>query len=322
MARADAVAFARDLVNEPGGSLTPDRFATLVVDRAEQAGVDVEVWEHDRLVAERMGGLLAVNQGSHHPARLVILRYQPDGASGQVALVGKGITFDSGGLSLKTAAGMEKMKIDMAGAAAVAAAMCALPSTGCSVGVTAYLCLTDNMTGPDAIRPGDVFTARNGTTVEVLNTDAEGRLVLADGLSLAAESDPDAIIDFATLTGAATVALGAQYAAVFATNDELYQQIADNAEQAGELVWRLPLVDAYRTQLDSTVADIKNVGAKPQGGAILAAMFLQTFVGDVPWVHVDVGLSVFADAEDGPRQVGATGGMTATLISLLGNWTP
>ncbi len=321
VATADAVAFTRDLVNEPGGSLVPARFADVVSARARSAGLEVEIWDNARLEAERMGGILAVNQGSEHEARLVILRYRPDGASAEVALVGKGVTFDSGGLSLKSATNMANMKVDMGGAAAVAGAMCALADAGCEVAVTAYLALTDNMTGPDAQRPGDVFTARNGTTVEVLNTDAEGRLILADALALAAESTPDAVIDAATLTGSASAALGLDYTALFVNDDRLAERLSNAADAEGEFVWRMPLHEKYRAQLDSNVADLKNIGSGAYGGAILAALFLAEFVGDVPWAHLDLGLSVASDVDSGLRRVGATGALTATLISALGDWT-
>ncbi len=319
---ADAVALARDLSNEPGGSLTPESFA----ERAKEIGAEtdhlkVTVWDERKIARERLGGLMAVNQGSVHPARFVKLEYRPaKRATRRVALVGKGITFDSGGLSLKTATGMATMKVDMSGGGAVLAAMSVLGAVEVPVAVDGYIPLTDNMTGGDAQRPGDVFTARNGKTVEVLNTDAEGRLVLADALSLAAEDAPDAIIDIATLTGSASAALGTAYAAVMATEDGLADALAEASTRTGESVWRLPLPEEYRSQLDSTVADLKNIGSGPYGGALIAGLFLKEFVGDVPWAHIDLGMAAMSDAERGLVTKGATGFGVRLLVDVLANW--
>ena len=318
---ADAVALARDLTNEPGGSLTPERFAAVAKERGTAAGLKVAVWDEKRIARERLGGVVAVNQGSGNPARFVRLTYGPQGRSrARVALVGKGITFDSGGLSLKTAAGMATMKVDMAGGAAVLAAMTALAAVGASVTVEGYIPLTDNMTGGDAQRPGDVFTARNGKTVEVLNTDAEGRLVLADALSLAAEAEPDAIIDIATLTGSASVALGVGYAALMASDDDLAQRLVTSSDRTGEKIWRLPLPAEYRPQLDSTVADLKNIGSGNYGGALVAGLFLGEFTDDVPWAHLDLGMAAMSDVDAGVNVKGATGFGTRLLIDVLASW--
>jgi len=315
------VATARDLANEPGGSLIPERFAERAIEVGQDAGFEVEVWDQDRLVSEAMGGILAVNKGSTNPARLVIMRLHPQGEpTARVALVGKGITFDSGGLSLKTAAGMSTMKIDMAGGAAVLGAMEALARLGTSVAVTAYVPLTDNMTGGDAQRPGDIFAARNGTTVEVLNTDAEGRLVLADALALAAEDEPDAIVDIATLTGSASVALGTQYAAMMSTDDGLAATLESASDRTGENIWRMPLVDGYRPQLDSSVAKLKNIGANAYGGTIVAGLFLREFVADVSWAHIDLGLSAISDRDQGLDTKGATGFGVRLLTDAIRNW--
>ncbi|MEM8922576.1 MAG: leucyl aminopeptidase [Actinomycetota bacterium] len=322
VAITDAVRFARDLSNEPGGSLTASAFA----DRAKAVGADtglkVTVWDERRIAREKLGGVIAVNQGSEEPPRFVKIEYRPTGrATGRVALVGKGITFDSGGLSLKTATGMATMKVDMSGGGAVLAAMSALGAAGVKVAVDGYIPLTDNMTGGSAQRPGDVFTARNGKTVEVLNTDAEGRLVLADALSLATESAPDAIIDIATLTGSASAALGMSIAALMATDDELAERLEDASARSGEKVWRLPLPEEYRPQLDSAVADLKNIGAGPYGGALVAGLFLKEFVGsDVPWAHIDLGMAAMTDAEKGLNVKGATGFGVRLLVDLLSNW--
>ncbi len=322
----DAVLLARDMVNEPGGSMTPQKF----VEQARQvAGQDATlkctVWSEARIKKERMGGILAVNQGSEHPPQFVTLSYRPTRRSKakapHVALVGKGVTFDSGGLSLKTAQGMMTMKIDMAGAAAVLATMSALPAVDAPIDVTAYIPLTDNMTGPNAQRPGDVFVARNGKTVEVLNTDAEGRLILADALSVASESSVDAIIDIATLTGSATAALGTGYAALMATDDDVASRLEQASARTGEKVWRLPLPTEYRTELDSAVADLRNVGSKPYGGALIAGLFLKEFVDGKPWAHIDVGLSVYSDTTKGLVTKGATGFGVRLLVDTLRNWS-
>ncbi len=318
----DAVELARDLGNEPGGSLTPEVFVSRARRAARGTGVRVTVWDEERIAKERLGGVLAVNQGSVHPPRFLTLAYRPEGrkAKANVALVGKGITFDSGGLSLKPAQGMMTMKIDMAGAAAVLGAMTALSKVDAPVAVTGFIPLTDNMTGGDAQRPGDVFTARNGKSVEVLNTDAEGRLILADALSLAAEGEPDAIIDVATLTGSATAALGTGYAALMATDDKLARRLEEASARTGEKLWRLPLPTEYRPQLDSVVADLKNIGPSPYGGALVAGLFLKEFAGSGPWAHIDLGMSAMADSEKGPVVKGATGFGVRVLVDALRNW--
>lgn len=319
---ADAVELSRDLVNEPGGSLTPQAFVARAKEEAAAVGVKATVWNEARIRKERLGGLLAVNKGSAHPAQFLTLSYKPSKGKSKahVALVGKGITFDSGGLSIKTSQGMMTMKIDMAGASAVLAAMVALPAVRAPVEVTGFIPLTDNMTGPDAQRPGDVFTARNGKTVEVLNTDAEGRLVLADALSLASEAKPDAIIDIATLTGSASAALGTGYAALMATDDALAERLEAASDRTGERLWRLPLPAEYRRQLDSPIADLRNIGTSPYGGALLAGLFLKEFVDGAPWAHIDVGLSVYSDTNKGIVVKGATGYGVRLLIDALRNW--
>lgn len=318
---AGAVNLARDLGNEPGGSLYPEEFAKIAKKVAKASGITCEVWNKARIVKEKLGGVLAVNQGSEYEPRVVKLGYKPAKKSSvHVVLVGKGITFDSGGLSIKSAKGMQVMKIDMAGGAAVLAAMSALKASGCPINVSGIIPLTDNMTGGLAQRPGDVFTARNGKTVEVLNTDAEGRLILADGLSLAAEEKPDAIIDIATLTGSVSVALGMAYSGVMGSSDEVTGKIIASSEKVGEPMWRLPLPDSYRSQLDSFVADIKNIGSGPYGGTLVAGIFLSEFVGDVPWGHIDLGISAFNEAPDGVDPKGATGASVRTLVDTLVNW--
>jgi leucyl aminopeptidase len=337
---ADAVCFARDLVNLPGGELTPARFARLGAERAEQAGLRAEILDEKSILELGLGGLLAVNKGSVHPPRLLKLVYEPEADSPDdladeptgapprnsgpddletVALVGKGITFDSGGLSLKPADAMDGMKMDMAGAAAVIAAMCTLADLDVRVRVVSFTPMTDNMTGGDAQRPGDVYTARSGMTVEVLNTDAEGRLILGDALSLAVEEKSIAIIDLATLTGACMVALGERIAGLLSNDDTLAEQVAAAAEEAGERVWRLPLPPDYRKQLDSDVADIKNIGTR-YGGTLTAGLFLKEFVKDVPWVHLDIAGPAWAKEPDGVNPKGGTGFGVRTLARLLAGW--
>jgi leucyl aminopeptidase len=314
---AEAVMRARDWVNEPPRAMTPRRLAALATELAFDTGLDIDVWDTERLESERLGALLGVAAGGAEPPRLIRLAYDPPGpAAATVALVGKGITFDSGGLSLKTPDGMMTMKSDMGGAAAVIAAMGAVGTMGCPVRVIAYACCTENMPSGTAIHPGDVLTARNGTTVEVLNTDAEGRLVLADGLSLAAEESPDAIIDVATLTGAQRVALGDKVAALMTNDDRLAEQILSGASRAGEPAWRLPLWKDYRSQLDSDVADLKNIGAASNASAIVAALFLQEFAGGRPWAHLDIAGPSWSDAEDGWLTKGGTGWGVRTLIEV------
>ncbi|MDX2342449.1 MAG: leucyl aminopeptidase, partial [Acidimicrobiia bacterium] len=273
---AEAVAMARDLVNEPASGKKPEVLAGIATDMAAELGIDIKVYDRDEIEAERFGGLFAVALGSTNPPRMVVMNYNPEGATKTLALVGKGIVFDSGGLSIKPASGMETMKTDMSGAASVFGAVRAIASLGVAVNVLAITPLTENMTGGAAQRPGDVFKARNGKTVEVLNTDAEGRLVLADGLSLAAEAKPDLTIDIATLTGACVVALGPSIAGLFPSDDEAAAQVEAAARRAGEKVWRMPVEPDYRSKLDSPIADLKNIGDR-YGGAITAALFLEEF---------------------------------------------
>jgi leucyl aminopeptidase len=274
-------------------------------------------------VAEHLGGLLGVARGSDEPPRLVRAEYTPadpvevGGRVPHVVLVGKGITFDSGGLSLKSAGGMETMKTDMGGAAAVLAALDAVATLGIRLKVTVLTPMTENMPGGRAIKPGDVLTARNGKTIEVLNTDAEGRLVLADALSLAAELEPDAIIDLATLTGAAVVALGTGIAAMLGNDEVLQGELQSASKRAGESLWPLPLPDEYRSHIDSEVADMKNIGRAGQAGSISAALLLREFVGDVPWAHLDIAGPARSDEDSRYLSKGGTGFGVRTLVALL-----
>jgi leucyl aminopeptidase len=316
---ARAVAFARDLINEPAGVLTPERLAEMASEVAErEGGLALTVLDESAIVAERLGGLLGVAAGSTQPPRLIEMVYEPpDGARGTVALVGKGITFDSGGLSIKTAEGMETMKTDMSGGAAVLAAMSTLPAVAPPVKVVGIVPATENMPGGSATKPGDVLRIRNGKTVEVLNTDAEGRLVLADGLSLAVEAEVDAILDLATLTGACKVALGTRIAGLMGNHEGWTAQVRAAAERAGEAVWPLPLPAEYRPSLESNVADLKNVSAGRFGGALTAGLFLREFVGTVPWAHLDIAGPARSEDDDGYLTKGGTGFGVRTIVELL-----
>ncbi len=311
---SDAVMWARDLVNEPPVDQPPAVIAERMEAIAADLELEISVLGMDELREGGFGGLLGVNAGSMNPARLVEITYAPETATKTLALVGKGIIFDSGGLSLKPAASMETMKDDMAGAAAVLAAVQAIARMGLNVRVIAIVCLTENMPSGSATRPGDILTARNGKTIEVLNTDAEGRLVLADGLSLAVEREPDVVIDIATLTGAQRVALGNHIAAVLGT-DEAVEAVEAAADAAGERVWRLPLPADYRKLIDSTNADMKNTGGR-YGGTIAAALLLKEFVGDTPWAHLDIAGPAWSEDASGYRLKNATGFGVRTLVEV------
>jgi leucyl aminopeptidase len=318
VAVANAVAWARDLVNEPAGAMTPTQLAEEARRAAEQGGLEFEVLDEVEIANQGLGGLLGVSLGSDQPPRLVKLTYTPETKpAATVALVGKGITFDSGGLSLKPAEGMETMKTDMSGAAAVIGAMSVLRQVGVPVKVIGFVPTTENMPGGRAIKPGDVLKIRNGKTVEVLNTDAEGRLILADGLSLAAEEKPDAVIDLATLTGACMVALGIKVAGLMGNDDAWIGQVRDAAVRAGESVWHLPLPQEYRKDLDSEIADLKNISGGRYGGALTAGLFLSEFIEGIPWAHLDIAGPARAPSEDGYIAKGGTGFGVRTLVEVL-----
>jgi leucyl aminopeptidase len=289
---------------------------------AKSAGLTAKVWDEAAIKKAKLGGLLGVNRGSTNPPRLVELTYSPKGkATATLALVGKGITFDSGGLSIKSGQGMMTMKCDMGGGAAVAGVMSVLSGLGVKAKVRAFIPMTDNMTGGDATRPGDVLKIRNGKTIEVLNTDAEGRLVLADGLALASETKPDAIIDLATLTGACMVALGPKIAGLMGNNEDWIGQIESAAAATGERVWHLPLPDDYKKQFESAVADMKNIGTA-HGGALTAGLILQEFVADgIPWAHVDIAGPAWSDVDDGETTKGGTGFGVRLLADLVTNFS-
>ena len=318
-AAARAVWQVRDLVTMPPNFLNPQTFVDQVGDLAKHQSVTVEILDEKQLAEQGYGGISAVGKGSQNPPRLMVLRYQPAKPTRHIALVGKGITFDSGGLSLKAPNAMVGMKYDMTGAAVMASATLAAASLGSPAAITAYLCLAENMPSGSASRPNDVITILGGKTVEILNTDAEGRLVMADGLQAASALAPDLIIDIATLTGAARVALGERYAGLMGTKDAV-EQIVASAKATGELVWPMPLPEELRSLLKSDVADIAN--AKPGealGGMLLAGIFLRDFVGEnIPWAHLDIaGPAANSQSPWGFTPKGATGALTRTILDVL-----
>jgi len=320
---AVAAAYARELANTPPTYLNAKDIAAKAVDLGSSNGLHVEVFNKDQLLAMGCGGMIGVNRGSVEPPRLIKLTWSPRNPTGHLALVGKGITYDSGGISLKGHDVFhQNMKMDMSGAAAVLATMSTLQSLKCRTKVTAYLMCTDNMPSGSALKLGDVLTMRNGKTVEIHNTDAEGRLVLADGLSLAVEEAPDAVVDIATLTGAVLGALGPSVAGLLGNDQGFVDQVKASSESIDEPVWQLPLDSKrYRKLLDSVVADMKNIGG-PYAGTITASIFLSEFVGDVPWAHLDIAGPMMVDGDDGIYAKGATGFGTRTLIDLACNFTP
>ncbi|MBI4259938.1 MAG: leucyl aminopeptidase [Actinobacteria bacterium] len=313
---AESVAWARDLVNTPAIDATPDHLAREAQRMAREAGLRVKVWSRDQLERGGFGGILGVGRGSSNEPRLIELRYQGAGRARPIALTGKGVTFDSGGLSIKDSAGMEWMKADMGGAAAMLAVMRAVGLLKPRVNVIAAIPSSENMPDGGAIRPGDVLRHRGGKTSEVLNTDAEGRLILADALAFLAEQEPRAIVDAATLTGACMVALGTELYGAIGNDRDLVRAVLDAGEAVGEHGWELPLWKGYRRLIDSNVADVKNVGER-WGGAISAALFLREFVGDTPWVHLDVAGTAFAEKPGDYWPKGATGSPARAVIRYL-----
>jgi leucyl aminopeptidase len=319
---AAAVALARDLTNMPSGRKTPAWLADEAVAVAARCGLTARVWEAAELAAQGFGGLIAVGSGSARPPRLIELAYRPAQAHGHVVLVGKGITFDSGGLSLKPADGMKPMKTDMAGGAVVIAVMSALGRLGVRSRVTGLVAAAENMPSGSALRPGDVIAHFGGRTVEVLNTDAEGRLVLADALGYAdAVLQPDVMVDIATLTGSVRVALGTRIAALYASDERLARDLLAAAAVSGDALWRMPLVDDYLDALDSPVADLANLsrGSRARAGSIDAALFLREFTGGRPWAHLDIAGAARAASDDGEITKGGTGYGTRLLLAWLGS---
>ena len=315
---ATATAAARDLVNTPSLEKTPEWLATAAVDLLK--GLDVTVLDEKQLKAKGFGGILGVGQGSTRPPRLIRATYD-GGGSTHVVLVGKGITFDTGGLSLKPTAGMLDMKMDMGGAAAVLGTVRAVADLGLKIKVTALAAAAENMPSGTAQRPGDVLTQYGGRTVEVLNTDAEGRLVLADAIAYAdRDLKADVIVDVATLTGAMMVALGKRHAGMFTDDDALAQQLEQAADVSGEALWRMPLVEDYRPALDSPVADLRNIGQpklKLQGGSITAALFLREFAGGRSWAHLDIAGPAMAGGDEDEKTKGGTGYGVRLLTAWL-----
>ncbi len=316
----DAVNWAKKLVDTPPGQMTPKELAKRALRQMEtHSTVSIASWAESKIEDERLGGLLGVSRGSAQAPRLVYATYDPDPSAElvHVALVGKGITFDSGGLSLKSGEGMMTMKTDMSGAAVVLAVLSAVAQLELRVKLTVIAPLTENLPGHRAIMPGDVLTIRNGKTIEVLNTDAEGRLVLADGLSLAVEASPDAIIDVATLTGAQVVALGDEVAAIFSSDDDLAAALMAASDVSGEALCRLPLFDNYEAHIESDVADMKNIGKPGKAGSIAAALLLRRFTDGLPWAHFDIAGPGRCDAVRGYYTKGATAFSARTIIEYL-----
>ena len=311
------VLLARNLVNEPPSIATARFLGEQAQRHCRGRGLSVEVWDKKKIAAMKLAGLLAVNRGSHEEPRFIKIHYKPAGkAKKKVALIGKGITFDSGGLSLKPAKSMETMKLDMSGGAAVIGAMSRLPQLGLNIEVTGYVPATDNLPGGNAQKPGDIIRYQNGKTIEVLNTDAEGRLILADALALAAQQKPDYMINLATLTGACMTALGTQVGGIFSNHQPLADQLLRSAGESGEKLWQLPLVKEYREQIKSSVADMKNIGGS-HGGAITAALILQEFVDEIPWAHLDIAGPAFAESDNAICPKGGTGFGVRTLLKFL-----
>ncbi len=315
----ESMLLVRDLVNQPPNYLTPESFARRAQAECSQLGIELEVWDELRLRKERCNALLGVASGSSTAPRLLIMRYAGKRENdAPLALVGKGVTFDSGGLSIKPTDGMLTMKCDMAGAATVLGTLCAAARLKVERPIVGLVGLVENMISGNSFRLGDVLTARSGTTIEIHNTDAEGRLVLADVLNVALQEEPAAIIDLATLTGACVVALGVDYAGLMGNAPTLQSDFQAAAERAGELVWPLPMHRLFDEQINSQVADIKNVGDGRWGGAITAAKFLERFVGTTPWLHIDIAGPAFSDKPKPHQDAGATAAMLKSLLEYLG----
>ncbi|MFC0674258.1 leucyl aminopeptidase [Brachybacterium hainanense] len=312
---AEAVAIARDLVNTPPNLLFPASFAVRAQELVADLPIEIEVLDETALLEGGYGGIMGVGQGSARPPRLVRLSYSPAASTQHVALVGKGITFDTGGISLKPGAGMDEMTSDMAGAATVLAATVAAARLGVETKVTTFLAIAENMPGGGAQRPGDVVTMRNGRTVEVLNTDAEGRMVMADALVDAVAAQPDLVMDVATLTGAAVVALGTRTAGVLGT-EQGRSAVLEAAERTGEPFWPLPFPEELRATLNGRVADLRNIGERP-GGALSAGVFLSEFVGETEWAHLDIAGPAFASSAAGYSGKGATGMSVRTVLQVI-----
>ncbi len=318
IALAEGTNFARDLVNEPPNVLTPSELANRASAMAEQFGLACQILDRPELQELGMGGLLGVAQGSVEPPKFIILHYRgaPQSENQGIALVGKGITFDTGGISLKPAEGMHQMKGDMAGAAAVIGAMYAIAVLKPAINVTALVPTTENMPGGTAYRPGDILRIMNGKTIEIINTDAEGRLVLADALSYAVKNGLSPIIDVATLTGGIVVALGSVMSGIFCNDEKLSKQITSAGQIAGEKFWPMPLDDEYKEAIQSDIADIKQTGGR-YASAATAAKILEQFVGDARWAHLDIAGTDFIDTKKPYQDYGATGVAVRTLAEFV-----
>jgi leucyl aminopeptidase len=319
---AESQNFTRDLVNEPSNLMTPTILAERAKKMASEVGLKCETYGTDKIKELKMGAFWGVAQGSDEPPALIILRYEPEGATKDVhlGLVGKGVTFDTGGISIKPADGMEKMKYDMAGAATMIGAMRAIALLKPKVKVTAVVCATENMPSGKAQKPGDVQIAMSGKSIEIINTDAEGRLILADGLSYARQLGCTHLVDAATLTGAVVVALGYVNAGIFASTDEMYERFAKANQQAGEKMWRMPLDDEYKELIKSNIADMQNAGSR-YGGAIFAAMFLKEFAEDTPWIHLDIAGTAWMEENKPWIAKGPSGIALRSLVEFVKGWS-
>lgn len=317
---AGATLYARDLVNEPAQMTTPSFLAEEAVKIAKNSkgAVTVKIWEEEEIKKNKMEAFLGVSRGSHQPPRFIIMRYKPARPKKKIALLGKGITFDTGGLSLKGSEHMETMKLDMAGAAAVLGIFSVIGEIKPPIEVVGLIAACENMPGGRALKPGDILKAANGKTIEVLNTDAEGRLTLADTLSFAVKSEkPDEMIDLATLTGACMVALGENIAGLFGNDEKLLAALKKASNSSGDRVWQLPLEKSYTELIKSQIADIKNTQTGKYGGAITAALFLNEFTADVPWAHLDIAGPAFAEKVTPLTAVGGTGFGVRLLLNYL-----
>ena len=313
---AEATNLARDMINEPANYMTPSQMAEAAEEIANKYNLEFHVFDSADMEAMGMGALLGVAKGSSQPPKLITLSYKGDERSEKaLGFLGKGITFDSGGISIKPSEGMAEMKDDMAGAAAVMTALVAIARLKPQINVTAIIPATENLPSGTALKPGDILKAMNGKTIEVINTDAEGRLILADALSYAQKLGLSPLLDLATLTGACCVALGTLYSGIFSNNQDLADKVLKAAERIGERMWQMPMPEEYKEQLKSEIADVKNTGHK-YGGAITAALFLAEFVDDTPWVHIDIAGTANSNKESGYIVKGATGIGVRTLVEL------
>ena len=316
---AEAVNLARDMGNEPANYMTPNRMADIAQEMAGKYGLEIKIFNGEDMEAIGMGALLGVARGSNQPPRLIILSYRGnEGSEKTIGFLGKGITFDSGGISIKPSDGMADMKDDMAGAAAVMTALAAIAQLKPEINITAIIPATENLPSGSALKPGDVLRAMNGKTIEVISTDAEGRLILADALSYARTLKLSPLIDLATLTGACRVALGMLYSGLFGNDQDLINKVLGASQRTGEKMWYMPMPEEYKGQIKSEIADIKNTGNR-YGGALTAALFLAEFADNTPWVHIDIAGPRLSDKENGYIVKGATGFGVRTLIELALN---